>query len=100
MKSIKSDMDAGYGYNANIAPATLLMSAKQLYTNIPRRNKWSKVDPRDAQILALTIALERHPSKKSHRSSGYGGSKEETIPDMNLLKKVEENQQRSHSDER
>ena len=30
MKSIKSDVDAGYGYNANVAPATLLMSAKQL----------------------------------------------------------------------
>ena len=30
MRSIKSDVDAGYGYNANVAPATLLMSAKQL----------------------------------------------------------------------
>ena len=29
MKSIKSDVDAGYGYNANVAPATLLMSASQ-----------------------------------------------------------------------
>ena len=34
MKSINSDVDAGYGYNANVAPDTLLMSAKQLYTNI------------------------------------------------------------------
>ena len=38
MISIKSDVDAGYGYNTNVAPATLLMSAKQLYTNISRRN--------------------------------------------------------------
>ena len=89
MKSIKRDVDAGYGYNANVAPATLLMSSKQLHTNISCRNEWSKVDPRDAQILALTTALEKHPSKKSHGSSGYGGSKEETIPGMNLLKKVE-----------
>ena len=36
MKSIKSDVDAGYGYNANVAPATLLMSVNQLYTNISR----------------------------------------------------------------
>ena len=28
IKSIKSDVDAGYGYNANFAPATILMSAK------------------------------------------------------------------------
>ena len=41
MKSIKSYMDAGYGYNANVAPATLLMSSKQLYTKILRRNEWS-----------------------------------------------------------
>ena len=38
MKYIKSDVDAGYGYNANAASATPLMSAKQLYTNISRRN--------------------------------------------------------------
>ena len=92
MKSIKSDVDAGYGYNANVATATLLMSVKQLYTNISRQNEWSKADFRDAQILALTTALENHPSKKSHgsggyNSSGHGGSKEETIPGMNSLKK-------------
>ena len=28
MKSIKSDVDAGYVYNANVAPDTLLMSTK------------------------------------------------------------------------
>ena len=38
MKSIKSDVDAGYGYNANVAPATLRMSANKLYTNISRLN--------------------------------------------------------------
>ena len=39
MKSINSDVDAKYGYNANISPATLLMSVNQLYTNISRRNE-------------------------------------------------------------
>ena len=74
MKSINSDVDAGYGYNANVAPATLLMAVKQLYTNILRRNEWIKVDPRDAQILALTTALEKQPSKQSHGSGGYNSS--------------------------
>ena len=50
------------------------------------------MDPSDAQILALTTALEKQPSKQSHRyggysGSGYGGSKEEKIPGMNYLKK-------------
>ena len=71
MKSIKSDVDAGYGYNANVTPATILMSAKQLYTNISRLNEWSKVDPRDAQILELTTALEKQPGKQQHGSVGY-----------------------------
>ena len=75
MKSIKSDVDAGYGYNDNVTPATLLMSAKQLYTNIPRRNEWRKLDQRDAQILVLTTALEKQPSKQSHGSGGYSGSR-------------------------
>ena len=48
IKSTKSDADAGYGYNANVSPDTLLMYAKQLYTKISRQNEWSKVDPRDA----------------------------------------------------
>ena len=42
MKSIKSDVYEGYGYNANVAPATLLMSVKQLYTNISRRKSGAK----------------------------------------------------------
>ena len=70
MKSIKSDVDAGYGYNANVAPDTLLMSAKQLYTNISLRNEWSKVEPRDARILALTTVLENQPVKQPQRSGG------------------------------
>ena len=82
MKSINSDVDAGYGYNANVVPDTLLMSAKQLYTSISRQNEWIKVDPRYAKILTLTTALEKQPSKQSHgyggySSSGYGGSKED-----------------------
>ena len=87
MKSINSDVDEGYGYNANVAPHTLLVSAKQLYTNISRRNEWIKVNPSDARILALTTALEKHPVKKPQLSGGYGGANEETIPGMNSLKK-------------
>ena len=83
MNSIKSDVDAGYVYNANVAPSRLLVSVKQLYKNISRRNELSKVDPRDAQIMALTTALEKHP----HRSGGYGGSKEEKIPGMDSVNK-------------
>ena len=45
------------------------------------------MDPRDAKILALATALEKHPVKQPHGSGGYGGSKEEKIPVMKSLKK-------------
>ena len=68
------------------------MYEKQLYTKLSRQNEWSKVDPRDAQILALTTALEKQPGKQPHgfggySGSGYYGSKDETIPGMKSLKK-------------
>ena len=87
MKSIKSDVDAGYGYNSNVATYTLLISAKQLYTNISCRNEWSKVDPRDARILALTTALEKQTVKQPQGSGGYGGANEEIIPGMDSMEK-------------
>ena len=86
MKSIKSVVDAEYGYNANVAPDTLLVSAKQFYTNILRQNEWSKVDPRDARILDLTTALQKKPFKQPQGSGGYGGANEETNPGINSLK--------------
>ena len=66
------------------------MFVKQLYTNISRRNEWSKVDPRDVQILALTAAFEKQPVKHLQLSGGYGGANEETIPVMDSLKKWRE----------
>ena len=45
------------------------------------------MDPRDAQILALTTALEKQTGKHPYGSGGYGGAKEETIPGMNCSKK-------------
>ena len=58
LQTIKSDVDACYGYNANITPQALIQSAKQQYINISRRGEWNKIDPRDAQIMALTTALK------------------------------------------
>ena len=45
------------------------------------------MDPRDAQILTLTTALEKQPVNKPQGFGGYGGANEETIPGMKSLKK-------------
>ena len=48
LQTIKSDVDACYGYNATITPQALIMSSKQQYINISRCREWNKIDPRDA----------------------------------------------------
>ena len=87
LQSIKSDVDAGNGYNADIVPGALITSAKQQYINIFRRGEWNKVDPRDATILALTTALkDKAPSTHSEKPSS-GAATGEVIPGMHTLQK-------------
>ena len=88
IESIKSDVEAGCGYNSDISPNSLITSAKQLYTNINARNGWNKVDPRDAQILALTTALENantQPRTNKNTPKHRTDSEEPTVPGMDTL---------------
>ena len=88
LQSIKSDVDAGNGYNADIVPGALITSAKQQYINIFRRGEWNKVDPRDATILALTTALkDSKPSPTNSEKAIPGTSKGDVIPGMHTLQK-------------
>ena len=45
------------------------------------------MEPRDAQILALTTALEKNPVKQPQGFGGYGGANEKKILGMKSLKK-------------
>lgn len=74
VQTIKSDVDACYGYNADITPQALIMSCKQQYINISRRGEWNKVDPKDAQIIALTTALKDAGTKVVAPKNGAGTS--------------------------
>ena len=62
---IKSNVDTCYGFHSDITPSALITLAKQLYTNIDRRREWSKVDPKDAQIMGLAIKLNEKVSAKA-----------------------------------
>ena len=88
IQSIKSDVDAGHGYNSAILPQELLMSAKQLYNNLARRGEWNKVNPKDAQIMALTTALRDSKSNTASTARTQGGkptSDKPTVPGMDTL---------------
>ena len=56
-KSIKTDVDACYGFHANITPDQLMRSAKSIYVNAERLGTWNQVDPKDAKILALATEV-------------------------------------------
>ena len=54
--------------------------------NIERRGEWNKVDPKDAQIMALTTALKESGANKSVPVENASGPGEDTVPGMSPLK--------------
>ena len=64
------------------------MSTKQLCNNLARRGEWNKVDPKDAQIMALTTALRESKSGTAPTACTQGTkptSDEPTVTGMNTL---------------
>ncbi len=59
MDRIVDDIQSGCGYNKNITTDELILAARTKYHNMVEDKSWSKVDPRDAKILALTTKLEK-----------------------------------------
>ena len=58
VRRIKNNIESGIGSNANIPPDSLIITYRTRYNNMVEKRYWHKVDPRDAQILALTTIME------------------------------------------
>ena len=92
IKAIKRDIESGFGHHSNITPSQLARAATTFYNNIVSVNEWNKVDPRDAQILALTTKLNDVQSKlvlttqtqsnASATRTGTGGGNTSTQPPL------------------
>ena len=63
VRKITDDVESGIGSNANINFDSLITACRNKYDNIAENKDWHKVDPRDAQILALTTIMENMKSK-------------------------------------
>jgi len=58
IQRIKDDVESGIGANRNIDADSLIAAGRTKYTNMESQKLWNKVDPRDAQIMALTTKLK------------------------------------------
>ena len=63
VRRITDNVDSGIGSNANITPDSLIIACRTKYNNMVENKDWHKVDPRDAQILALTTFMEKMKTK-------------------------------------
>jgi hypothetical protein len=59
IKSIRKDVDMGIGYHSKITPKELISAAITSYNNLVSKDEWGKVDPHQAQIMALTTELNK-----------------------------------------
>lgn len=58
IQRIKDDIDGGFGVSKSMTAEQLIVTARRKYTNMVEQKEWDKVDPRDAQILALTTMVQ------------------------------------------
>ena len=89
IKRIKDDIDLGIGLKNNMSHDDIATAARAKYNNMVAYDKYSKLDPKDSKVLALTTkvtALERSVSenpanlKSGGRSGGgYRGNQGDKI---------------------
>ena len=58
IQRITDDIEAGFGTNVNVPADKLIIASRTKYNNMVEKKEWSRVDPRDAQIMALSTKLE------------------------------------------
>ena len=63
-RQITDDVESVIGLNENIPSDSLIIVCRTKYNNIVENKDWHKVDPRDAQILALTTIMENIDSTR------------------------------------
>ena len=77
IERIKVDIDSGIGLDNHMLHDDLATAARAKYNNMVASDEYSKLDPKDAKILALTTkvtALERYVSANPANMTSGGGS--------------------------
>ena len=77
IERIKNDIDSGIGFKNHMLHDDLVTAARAKYNNMVASGEYSKLDPKDANIIALTTkftALERSVSENLANVISGGGS--------------------------
>ena len=81
VRRVESDISCGTGEYKNFTPAMVINAAKKMYLNMTATGEWDKLDPRDAQMIALLTTIKENTDRQSQRydpskkmAGGGGGS--------------------------
>ena len=77
IERFKNDIDSQTGLNKTMSFDELCTTARSKYNNMNACDEYSKVDPKDAKILALTTRMENIEkstnANSAHATTGGGG---------------------------
>ena len=65
VQRLTDDVESGTGYNANITADEVIKGARSKYNNMSLRKQWNKVDPRDAELMALKTKVTLLEKKRA-----------------------------------
>jgi hypothetical protein len=65
IQRLTDDVESGTGYNANIAADEVIKGARSKYNNMSLRKQWNRVDPRDAELMALKTKVTLLEKKRA-----------------------------------
>ena len=58
IERINDDVESGIGVNKDITAEDLIIAARLKFNNMDKKGEWDKVDPREAQMLALVTEVQ------------------------------------------
>ena len=70
IQRITDDIEAGFGTNVNVPADKLIVASRTKFNNMSEKKDWLKIDPRDAQILALTTKIHTMESNSNKGAAG------------------------------
>ena len=73
IERIADDIDSGTGANKDLDWESIIVAARTKYTNMEATSEWDAVDPRSAQMLALTTRIKELENSKMTTWKGETG---------------------------
>ena len=100
IQRITDDIEAGFGTNVNVPADKLIIASRTKFNNMSEKQEWAKVDPRDAQIMALHTKLEALSKAPKHAlatttGGGKGGKEGDLISGLPKWRTVKDGEKKT-----